>query len=143
MTDRNELYDIIEKSNISAKEAIKLIKAINSKNTESVSHLSSTTQSDKIGKYVIVRCRDAGVHAGILVSTDGRSCSLKESRRLWYWKPANGSAFLSGIARYGLDKSSRLGEAVHIELTENCEIIVCSEESANSISSFESYTPTK
>jgi hypothetical protein len=50
-----------------------------------------------IGKYVIVRCRDAGVHAGILESHEGRECVINNSRRLWYWMP-NSHAFLSGVA---------------------------------------------
>ena len=32
-----------------------------------------------IGKYVIVRCRDAGVHAGVLESYSGKECVLTES----------------------------------------------------------------
>lgn len=43
-----------------------------------------------VGQYVIVRCRDAGVHAGVLESHQGRECVLTDSRRLWYWKPAKG-----------------------------------------------------
>ena len=39
-----------------------------------------------IGEYVLIRCRDAGVHAGILVDWEGREVQLKESRRLWYFK---------------------------------------------------------
>lgn len=97
--------------------------------------------SDKIGKYVIVRCRDAGVHAGILVSSSGRSCSLKQSRRLWYWKPANGAAFLSGVATHGLDPSSKVGEPVAIDLTENCEIIECTNVARASISGAKNHVP--
>ena len=96
-------------------------------------------QSDKIGKYVIVRCRDAGVHAGVLRAADGRSCSLTESRRLWYWKPANGAAFLSGVATQGLDDTSKIGAPVSIDLTENCEIIACSPEAEASIRALKSY----
>ena len=81
--------------------------------------------SRMIGEYVIVRCRDAGVHAGVLVSANGRACSLSESRRLWYWKPCNGAAFLSGVAVHGLHRDSKIGEPVEIDLTENCEIIAC------------------
>lgn len=33
-----------------------------------------------VGKYVIVRCRDAGVHAGVLVDHSGREAVLTESR---------------------------------------------------------------
>lgn len=88
-----------------------------------------------IGKYVIVRCRDAGVHAGVLVCAQDRSCILKESRRLWYWKPAGKAAFLSGVALYGLADVSKVGEPVQIALTENCEIILCSTVAEQSIRS--------
>jgi hypothetical protein len=87
-----------------------------------------------IGKYVIVRCRDAGVHAGILQAHEGRECILTEARRLWYWKPANGAAFLSGVANEGLHSNSKIGAALEtIHLTENCEIILCTAKAAASI----------
>ena len=92
-----------------------------------------------IGKYVIVRCRDAGVHAGILEIHEGRECVLTESRRLWYWKPSNGASFLSGVAVYGLHADSKLGEPIRVHLTENCEIIECSDIAANSIREARSY----
>ncbi len=99
------------------------------------------TNSNMIGKYVIVRCRDAGVHAGILESANGCECFLSESRRLWYWKPANGQAFLSGVAAVGLDASSKIGVPVRIHLTENCEIIECSDVAKASISGAKNYEP--
>ena len=86
-----------------------------------------------LNTYVIVRCRDAGVHAGVLLAYEGRECLLADARRLWYWKPANGGAFLSGVAIYGLDGASKVGEPVKIHLTENCEIIACSAEAERSI----------
>lgn len=102
--------------------------------------MAETAKSDSwIGKYVIVRCRDAGVHAGVLASRDGRSCELTESRRLWYWKPANKAAFLSGVAVEGLDASSKVGAPVDILLTENCEIIACSDAAATSIRAATNY----
>lgn len=93
----------------------------------------SRFETGMIGKYVIVRCRDAGVHAGVLESTDGRACVLNESRRLWYWKPANGSAFLSGVATEGLHADSKVGAPIRVALTENCEIIECTTEAERSI----------
>lgn len=89
-----------------------------------------------VGKYVIVRCRDAGVHSGILESHNGRECVLTESRRLWYWKTKKG-AFLSSLAMDGLDsKESKIGKEVpRIHLTENCEIIQCTEDAEKSIRS--------
>lgn len=86
------------------------------------------------GKYVIVRCRDAGVHAGVLESYSGRECVLTESRRLWYWKPENNQKFLSGVAVAGLCASSKIGVAVsRVHLTENCEIIECTAKAEKSI----------
>lgn len=103
--------------------------------------IEPSVASDKIGKYVIVRCKDAGVHAGVLTSANGRSCSLTGSRRLWYWKPANGAAFLSGVATEGLDPSSKVGAAVDIDLTENCEIIACSQRAVTNIKAHPDYRP--
>ncbi len=94
-----------------------------------------------IGKFVIVRCHDAGVHAGYLESYNGRECVLRDARRLWYWKPANGAAFLSGVATEGLDRSSRVGKPIRVHLTENCEIIECSKDAEKSINGMQSYEP--
>lgn len=97
---------------------------------------SETTVFDNhmVGCYVIVRCRDAGVHAGYLDSHNGRECVLRGTRRLWYWKPANGAKFLSGVANNGLHEDSKISEAVDlIHLTENCEIIICTKEATKSI----------
>lgn len=92
-----------------------------------------------IGKYVIVRCRDAGVHAGVLESHNGRECVLTDSRRLWYWRPAKG-AFLSAVALEGLDDSSKVGRTLpRLHLTENCEIIQCTPRAEQSIRSQGNY----
>lgn len=103
--------------------------------------MADTPADPWIGKYVIVRCRDAGVHAGILRSRNDRACELGESRRLWYWKPANGAAFLSGVAAEGLHANSKVGAPVDILLTENCEIIACTEKAAQSIAQAASHEP--
>lgn len=94
---------------------------------------AAPSTDDWIGKYVIVRCRDAGVHAGVLKAKDGRECELSEARRLWYWKPANKGAFLSGVATEGLHADSKIGAPVEILLTEDCEIIACTDAAAESI----------
>ena len=93
------------------------------------------------GRYVIVRCKDAGVHAGELVAYEGREATLKKSRRLWYWKPLNGAAFLSGVANYGLHEDSKVGAAVNIVLTETCEIIDCTPDAARSIDEAPEHQP--
>lgn len=87
-----------------------------------------------VGKFVIVRCRDAGVHAGTLEANNEREAVLLNSRRLWYWKPAHQKKFLSGVAVAGLDRSSKLGTPLpRLHLTETCEIIECSNAAAASI----------
>lgn len=90
--------------------------------------------NEMIGKYVIVRCRDAGVHAGVLIAHEGREALLHESRRLWYWKPAKKKKFLSGVAVAGLHEDSKVGTALPVHhLTEGCEIILCSSVAERSI----------
>ena len=87
-----------------------------------------------VGKYVIVRCRDAGVHAGVLESHQGREAVLTEARRLHYWRAAFRSAYLSGVANHGLADGSTIGEPVaRIHLTEDCEIIECTAGAETSI----------
>jgi hypothetical protein len=95
--------------------------------------------TEVIGKYVIVRCRDAGVHAGVLESYTGREAVLRDSRRLWYWRPAGGMKWLSGVAVAGLHSSSKIGAPLPLlVLTETCEIILCAPEAAKSIAEIDS-----
>ena len=97
-----------------------------------------------LGKYVIVRCAGAGVHAGVLAHYDGRACVLTDSRRLWRWRvPKGKSDFLSGVALYGIADDCKIAEAVpRIALTENCELIECSAEAEKSIREFVTCTRT-
>jgi hypothetical protein len=79
------------------------------------------------GTYVIVRCRDAGVHAGEFVSHPAdRTVVLRNSRRLWYW---DGAASLSELAVHGAKNAAncRFGVLIqpNISLLDACEIIVC------------------
>ena len=93
-----------------------------------------------IGKYVLVRCRDAGVHVGLLEDSEGRSCILSDARRLYYWrvKSKEGTGdFLNAIALSGPANGSKLSAPVStIMLTENCEIIECTSLAENSLRSF-------
>jgi hypothetical protein len=90
-----------------------------------------------IGKYVIVRCRDAGVHAGVLMAHENRECLLTESRRLWRWRvPKGASEFLSGVASDGLADDCKIGGPITVHLTETCEIIACSSKAEASIREF-------
>lgn len=106
---------------------------------DELKQLSSASTMDALdngmlGEYVIVRCRDAGVHCGILEAHNGRSCVLIDSRRLWYYKPADGTAWLNGLASAGADPESKISRPVaRIHLTENCEIILCSNKARASL----------
>lgn len=50
-------------------------------------------------KYVLIRSRDSGCHAGYIECEDGREITLVKSRRLWYW---SGAASLSQLAMEGV-----------------------------------------
>jgi hypothetical protein len=85
-----------------------------------------------VGKYVICRCRSAGVHAGILVSQTGDQAILHNSRRLWSWT-ANAGVALSGLAINGL-KGGKIDTLVpEIALTGVIETIPCSTVTRDSI----------
>ena len=84
-----------------------------------------TAKSVRKPKYVIVRCRNAGVHAGEYVSHNGQEVILANARRIWYWK---GAASLSEVAVRGCKNPSECRISVvvsKITLTEACEIIEC------------------
>jgi hypothetical protein len=89
-----------------------------------------------VGKYVIARCYSAGVHAGTVVSADGESVILKDSRRLWSWKAKDGVA-LSGVAQCGVQSGCKIDMLnPEIALTGVCELIPCSLAAKESIDGF-------
>jgi hypothetical protein len=105
---------------------------------------SINTAPEAEGQYVIVRCRNAGVHAGYLHTRgDGVVC-LSNSRRLWRWW----SKFtLSGLAMCGVlkgkeDECKFACVLPKLDLTESdvCEVIYCSKEARISIQSIPEYT---
>ena len=91
----------------------------------------------KKGEYVIARCRDAGVHAGYLVSTNASHTVLRDARRIWYW---SGAASLSEIAVYGLNpaksQASKIAapvKSVRLRDSDVCELTVCTEDGRKSV----------
>jgi hypothetical protein len=100
-----------------------------------------TSPESLIGKFVIARCTGAGVHAGTLVSLDGADgATLSGSRRLHRWW-AGQSAFLSGVATFGLHtdakkKPSMVGAPIDVSLLGVCELIVCTDAAATSITEY-------
>lgn len=93
-----------------------------------------------IGEKVIVRCRDAGVHFGTLVSYQGREVLLKNSRRMWYWKAKTGHT-LSGCAVNGIKDSKISASVSSITLLDACEIIQCTGKASKSIGDTDEYQP--
>lgn len=96
----------------------------------------STIAQKLIGSFVIARCYAAGVHAGTVVAVDNENVILKDSRRLWSWRAADGIA-LSGVAQHGIKGENKL-DVVNptIYLTGVCELIPCTEASRGSIMSY-------
>ena len=97
--------------------------------------MATKSRSDFVGEYVIVRCRDAGVHFGKLDWWSDRTARLSSARRLWRWKAGNGELTLSGVARHGVvDSESIIPGPVDVILTETCEIILCSDSAIHNLS---------
>ena len=87
-----------------------------------------------IGEYCIARCYSAGVHAGEVVGVDGENVILKDSRRLWSWRAADGIA-LSGVAQHGVVPEDCKIDVKNplIYLTGVCELIPCTAKARETI----------
>ena len=102
---------------------------------------TATELSPLIGKYVIVRSRDSGVHSGIFAYGKDRTVRLTESRRLWYWKAAKEHT-LSAVSLYGMGEGHKIASEVsQIEILDACEIIPCTPEAEKSIRGCASHDP--
>ena len=80
----------------------------------------------KIGDYVIIRARDAGVHVGEFQCRLGREVLLYNARRIWSWE---GAFDLNQLAVYGslLPNKCKITCIVpEIEVLDACEVIICS-----------------
>lgn len=84
-----------------------------------------------LGKYVLCRTINAGVHTGVLAEIDDDKVILNDSRRLWSWK-GTGVA-LSGVANGKLIDGKIDTVNPEIYLTGVIEIIPCTKESEESI----------
>ena len=83
--------------------------------------------------YVIVRTYSAGVFAGEQEKKQGKEVTLKNARRLWYWK---GAASLSQLAVEGVKNPEQCKfpcEVSQIILTEAIEILAVTEKAFKSI----------
>lgn len=85
------------------------------------------------GQYIIARGSASGVHAGYLVSRNGAEVTLKDARRLWFWR---GAASLSELAERGTSNPAecRFPCAVsEVIKTDVCEILLVSAKARKSI----------
>ena len=90
-------------------------------------------------RYCIVRCRDAGVHAGFVKNHSGREVTLLNSRRLWKWHGKT----LSGLATEGTTSAKDCkyaNEIPEITVLDACEIIPCTEKGRNEIRNLREWT---
>ena len=78
-------------------------------------------------KYVVIRSRDAGCHAGYLKKDNETSVELVNSRRLWYWSGANSLSQLAMEGVKSADNCKFAMELPYIKLINHCEIIQASE----------------
>lgn len=86
-------------------------------------------------RYVIARTQSAGVFAGYLDFRKGQEVTLRNARRLWFWK---GAASLSQLAVDGVAYPSECKfpeEVTQIELTQAIEILSVTEKAKASIES--------
>lgn len=76
-----------------------------------------------IGKYVVVRCTNAGVHCGILLEWDKTSVILQDARNIWEWTGAN---TVQEISLHGVGNGSKLSETVKLSaLEEVIQVLIC------------------
>ncbi len=130
-------------------KVITIMKAISGEATSAVTEVAaavtaapSEDYSEIIGKHYIIRCKNAGVHAGVITAINGDLVTLKNSRRLWYWK-AKRSISLSGVYEYGLDiPECKIGapiETLILNKVDICELIETKEDNAKEIQDAPTY----
>jgi len=82
-----------------------------------------------MGKKVIIRASDSGVHYGTLVGMDtnqpNMTVQLKDSRRLWRWSVAGEGISLTEVSITGINQAESRITAVLPDLvvSDVCEII--------------------
>ena len=94
-------------------------------------------------KVCIIRCRDAGVHFGIVKEIVGRTVRLENSRRMDHYSIAENGDSLSAVATVGVINDGNLRmQAVldEIVLLEACEVIPVSEEIKEHLYSMPTYS---
>lgn len=88
-----------------------------------------------IGQYVIVRSRNEGINAGVVIAADETGIVLSDARRLWYHKPKIGSWY-EGVSTSGLSDDSKVSPTVAEKaIIEDYSIVTVSDIAQQSIQS--------
>lgn len=86
-----------------------------------------------LGRKVIIRTHSAGNWFGTLAEKAGSEVILKDARRMWYWKAAQGIS-LSACSVHGIDQhTSRIVAPVEAVWLDAIEIILCTDAAVTSI----------
>lgn len=97
------------------------------------SNTGTSTLNAMVGKKCIIRTQSAGVWFGEISEKECAEVIVKNARRLWYWKAAEGIS-LSAVAVHGIDaKVSKLAPKVGAVWLEAIELIPASNDSISSI----------
>ncbi len=94
---------------------------------DSISHMLSSGDEEGL-EYVIVRCKDAGVHSGFLKGINDEHVVLVHTRRLWQWwgKTLSGLA-IEGTFAPGKCRFSDEASEVRLRKGDHCEILICTD----------------
>lgn len=91
--------------------------------------------SRMIGRKVLVRTRNEGLNAGIVVLADDTGVELKDCRRIWYHKPKDKNlSWYEGVAVSGIGDGSKVSGTVPTKvIIENYSMTVCGDDAFKSI----------
>lgn len=94
-----------------------------------------TVAHTMVGKYAIIRSRNEGINAGLILAADHTGVVLGNARRLWHHRPkVTTESWYEGVANHGLSSDSRVsGVATQKAIIEDYSVTVCSDEARQSI----------
>ena len=96
---------------------------------------SESVSSRMIGKKVIVRSRNEGINAGVVVLADETGIELKDCRRLWFHNPKDENlSWYEGVSISGLSSDSKVSGTVKTKvIIEDYSITECNDDAFKSI----------
>lgn len=94
-----------------------------------------TVAQTMVGKYAIIRSRNEGINAGLILAADHTGVVLGQARRLWHHKPkVTSESWYEGVANHGLYSDSQVsGTVAQKAIIEDYSVTVCTDEARQSI----------